>query len=338
MKVEKFPHHPRHIVFLEPEGLDTDEFYPNGVSNSLPEEVQLEMLRSIPGLEDVEMTKPGYAVEYDVVDPTQVLPTLELRDYRKIFLAGQILGTSGYEEAAGLGLLAGTNAALSVLGKDMITLPRYASYTGVMVDDLVFRGADEPYRLLTGRSEFRLLLREDNAWLSMLEVIPKSVFYVLAPENYERYERWRKDIERVKVFVGNTGLSSKQAETLDVPGGTKLADYLRRPDADWKKVLDMFSEISSLEEIPARTFRIEMKYSGYIARQLSDARELRKLEFLEIPENFNFLKIGLRSEAVEKFLKKNPRNIREASRIPGITPSDIAVLVGAIRKMFNDKQ
>ncbi|RKZ28593.1 tRNA uridine-5-carboxymethylaminomethyl(34) synthesis enzyme MnmG, partial [bacterium] len=142
VKVEKFPHHPRHIVFLEPEGIDTDEFYPNGVSNSLPEEVQLEMLRSIPGLEDVEMTKPGYAVEYDVVEPTQVLPTLELRDYKKIFLAGQILGTSGYEEAAGLGLLAGTNAALSVLGKDMITLPRYASYTGVMVDDLVFRGAD----------------------------------------------------------------------------------------------------------------------------------------------------------------------------------------------------
>ncbi len=338
VKVEKFPQHKSHIVFLEPEGENSYELYPNGISNSLPEEIQIEMLHSISGLENVEMTRPGYAVEYDVIDPIQALPTLNIRAFDNLFLAGQILGTSGYEEAAGLGLLAGTNAALNVLQKKMITLPRHLSYIGVMVDDLVYRGADEPYRLLTGRAEYRLLLREDNAWLSVLEAIPKDVLKILSPNMHEKFIEWRDKMRNLTIFFDNKGFSRAEAEELHIANGTIAGKYLRRPDADWESVEAMFPKLAELNAVPAATFRVEMKYSGYIERQMRDVRQFEKMGSIEIPDDLDYFAIGLRREAFEKFNKFSPRNIGEASRIAGISPSDIAVLIGAIQKKFHNKQ
>ncbi len=332
VKIKNFPENSGHIVFLEPEGRECDELYPNGISNSLPEEIQQRMLESIPGLENARMTKPGYAIEYDVVEPLQARATLELKDIENLYLAGQIMGTSGYEEAAGLGLVAGMNAALKIRGEKQIIFPRHLSYIGVMIDDLVHRGVDEPYRLLTGRAEFRLLLREDNAWFSMQECVPQDILKEISPEYCDRLIEWKKSLNRVIGAVSRRGFSNEESAELGLEQGLMAKSYLRRPDTDWDRVERIMPDIVELESYPKRTFRIEMKYEGYISRQLDEVQKLKELDNLMIPEDFRYDKLSLRREAREKFEHHRPRTIGEASRIPGIAPSEIAVLVGAIRK------
>jgi len=332
VKVKKFPDNPGHIVFLEPEGIENNELYPNGISNSLPEEIQQRMLESIPGLENARMTKPGYAIEYDIVNPIQAKATLELQDIENLYLAGQIMGTSGYEEAAGLGLVAGMNAALKTRGEKQIIFPRHMSYTGVMIDDLVHRGVDEPYRLLTGRAEFRLLLREDNAWLSMQKCVPQDILKEISPEYYDRLIEWMNSLNKVVEFVSRRGFSNKESAELGLERGFMAKNYLRRPDISWDKVERIIPDIAKLESYPKRTFRIEMKYEGYIKRQLDEAQRMKELDNLLIPEDFRYDGLSLRREAREKFECYRPCTIGEASQIPGIAPSEIAVIVGAIRK------
>jgi len=334
VKVEKFRNNPHHLIFLEPEGKNSDELYPNGISNSLPEEIQVEFMKTIPGLENVEMTLPAYAVEYDVADPMQVKPTLELRDIENLYLAGQILGTSGYEEASGLGLLAGMNASLKLRSEPQIALPRYSSYIGVMVDDLVHRGADEPYRLLTGRAEYRLLLREDNAWLSMLDCIPEHIVREISPAYYPELSRWKNTLAETTLLLSGYGFNENEARILGVKQGVNAKDYLRRPDADWETVEKFIPQIGDIDEIPKRTLHIEFKYEGYIKLQQEQVKKFAALDDAKIPDDFDYEKLPFRHEAKEKFTKFKPTTIGEASRIPGISPSDLALLSNKIKKVI----
>ncbi len=336
-KIVKFPGHNKHIVFIEPEGRESVEMYPNGISNSLPEEIQLKMLHTIPGLENAEITVPGYAVEYDVVEPTQISHSLMSKSISGLFFAGQIMGTSGYEEAAGLGLLAGINAANWICKRESIIFTRDKSYIGVMIDDLVVSGVDEPYRLLTGRSEFRLLLREDNAWLSVFETLPHDILEAISGDRYYIMLQWYKSLNQVREFIFSRSIKSREADELGVAQGTLLKDYCNRPEARWEKLSRMYAEIACLPARPSSTLLTEFKYEGYINRQLRDAEKINKLHTLKIPVDMNYKEIGLRREAVDKFEKAQPKDIAHASKIPGITPSDLTSLVSAINKLFHMK-
>jgi len=335
-KIVRFPHAVRHQVFLEPEGLDTSELYVNGLSTSLPPAVQLAYLRSVPGLEQVEMTRPGYAIEYDYFPPTQLLPTLQVRGVDGLYFAGQVNGTTGYEEAAGQGAVAGLNAAAWALEKEPICFRRDEAFLGVLVDDLVTRGVDEPYRLFTSRAEFRLLLRQDNA---LRRLFPTTERLGLLSEAERRVAATRLEGEvRIMELARNTAISPllanpilESAGAAEIQEPTRIADLARRPEVSLVDLLATTGHHAG--SIESEWAAIELRYRGYIERERVAARRMTELEEFAIPEDLEFSEVTTLSfEAREKLARQRPRSLGAAGRIPGVSPSDLQNLVFEVLK------
>ena len=333
-KVVKFTDKNRHQVFLEPEGLYTNEMYVGGMSSSLPEDVQHEMYHSVPGLENAKIVRNAYAIEYDCINARQLYPTLEFKEIKGLFSGGQFNGSSGYEEAAAQGLVAGINAAMEVLGREMLILDRSESYIGVLIDDLVTKENHEPYRMMTSRAEYRLLLRQDNADLRLRE---KGYQVGLVSEEEYQYVLWKKQkIEEEAARVENTfvGASKEVQELLESYGstllknGSSLAELIRRPELSYKILAPLDKKRPKLPEDVAEQVNINIKYDGYIRRQLKQVEQFKKLETKRLPEDLDYEEIsGLRIEAKQKLKEYRPVSIGQASRIAGVSPADISVLL-----------
>lgn len=333
-KIVRFSDKPRHQIFLEPEGKNTEEVYVQGLSTSLPEEVQHEMLRTIPGLENVEMMRVGYAIEYDAVMPDQLWPSLETKLVEGLFTAGQINGTSGYEEAAGQGLMAGINAARKVFDKEPIILGRDQAYIGVLIDDLVTKGTEEPYRLLTSRAEYRLLLRHDNADLRLTEI--GHEIGLISDERYERFLAKQSAIEAEKERLQKTRIKPtaevqamlKEIGSGELKDGILAADLLRRPEITYDKIAQIVSRETFITDEIAEQVEIQVKYEGYIQKSNLQVEKMKRMEDKKIPENIDYDAIsGLATEALEKLKKIEPLSIAQASRISGVNPADISILL-----------
>lgn len=333
-KIVRFSDKPRHQIFLEPEGKNTEEVYVQGLSTSLPEEVQREMLRTIPGLENVEMMRVGYAIEYDAVMPDQLWPSLETKLVEGLFTAGQINGTSGYEEAAGQGLMAGINAARKVFDKEPIILGRDQAYIGVLIDDLVTKGTEEPYRLLTSRAEYRLLLRHDNADLRLTEI--GHEIGLISDERYERFLAKQSAIEAEKERLQKTRIKPtaevqamlKEIDSGELKDGILAADLLRRPEITYDKIAQIVSRETFITDEIAEQVEIQVKYEGYIQKSNLQVEKMKRMEDKKIPENIDYDAIsGLATEALEKLKKIEPLSIAQASRISGVNPADISILL-----------
>lgn len=342
-KVNRFADKKRHQTFIEPEGLDTEEMYIQGMSSSLPEDVQEQFYHTIPGLENIIITRPAYAIEYDCIDPLDLKPNLESRYIRNLFCAGQFNGSSGYEEAAAQGLMAGINAALLINGKEPFVLDRSEAYIGVLIDDLVTKGTNEPYRIMTSRAEYRLVLRQDNADLRLTE---KSYRLGLATEErYQRYVQKKQIVEKERIRMEETFVSPKDAKAYlekigssPIQNKASLAELLKRPEVTYDNLIQIDQNRPQLSSHEKNQLEVQIKYEGYITKQMHQIERFKKLENKTLNEAMDYESIeGLRIEAAQKLNQIKPRSVGQASRISGVSPADINVLLVYLEKMRRKK-